>query len=245
MHLDKKIGTGAQADVYLHDNKAIKLFKKGYSKSQVFYEAMINSIVENIEIPVASVHEVLKIDGRFAISMDYVQGVTLYELFEKDNVNPNKYIEIMVDLQIKVQSQKVVLPVKLKDRLKNQIIENKEIDKYKKQNIIELLGSFDEGDNLCHGDFHWYNIIKGKKDFYVIDWIDATVGCKEADACRTYMLYLFHCSEYAQVYLSTYCEKTGKDKDDILKWLPVIAAARLNGGFEEEREKINLIIKDI
>jgi hypothetical protein len=39
MNLDIKIGEGAQADVYLYNNNAIKVFKEDYNKAFVFYEA--------------------------------------------------------------------------------------------------------------------------------------------------------------------------------------------------------------
>lgn len=245
MNLDKKIGTGAQADVYLYNNKAIKIFRKGYDKSFVFYEAMITSLVENGEVPIAKVHEVLRIDGKLALSMDYISGVTLNELFKSDVDNVNKYLEIMVGLQIKVHSQKVDLPIRLNNRLKEQITGNKDISHYKKQRLTKILEGLPDGNNLCHGDFHWNNIINHGSEYYIIDWIDAAIGCVNADACRTYMLYLFHCSEFAELYLSIYCAKTGKATTDILQWLPVVAAARLCAGFEEEKERIYLLIKDI
>lgn len=48
--LDKLIGQGAQADVYAVGDKAVKVFKEHCSKTEVFYEALINSVVEGLDL---------------------------------------------------------------------------------------------------------------------------------------------------------------------------------------------------
>lgn len=245
MNLEIKIGTGAQANVYLYKNIAIKVFNHGYDKASVFYEAMITSLIENVGLPIAKAHEVVYIKDKIAIKMDYVEGVTLNEWILADNDNVNKYVDIMVDLQIEIHSKNIHMPISLNNKLKEKITGNMDINESKREKLLKVLDRLPEGNSLCHGDFHGNNIMKTDNQYYIIDWIDATNGCANADVCRTYMLYLFYYSEIAELYLETYCTRTGKSKKDVLEWLPIIAAARLCEKNEEEKEKIFSLIQNI
>ena len=245
MNLEVKIGTGAQAKVYLYENNAIKVFREGYDKAYVFYEATITSLVENTGLPIARVHEVINIDNKNAIKMDYIKGPALYECILSDIANAKEYIDRMVELQIEIHSKNIWLPLKLKNKLKDRIIGSISISENKKDKLLKILEGLPEGKSLCHGDFHPLNIIIKDNQYYVIDWIDGTNGCDNADVCRTYMIFLFHAPELAALYLETYCGKTGKDKKDILEWLPIIAAARLCEQNEGEKEKILEVLEKI
>jgi thiamine kinase-like enzyme len=90
-----------------------------------------------------------------------------------------------------------------------------------------LLDSLAADEVVCHGDFHPYNIIQTEKGLAVIDWVDATCGSAQADVCRSYLLYLLHGTEVAEAYLHFYCGKANVPKEDVLKWLPILAGARL------------------
>ncbi|MDR3551763.1 MAG: hypothetical protein P4L75_01435 [Clostridia bacterium] len=59
------------------------------------------------------------------------------------------------------------------------------------------------------------------------------------------MLYAFDYPELADLYLSGYTHKAGKGKEDVLQWLPVVAAARLDEGNEGEKDQIMGWIQNI
>lgn len=106
MKLNNVVGTGAQATVYSCGKYAIKLFKEGYSKTSIFYEALINSMIENTELPVPKTYEVLSIDKQMAIKMDYIKGMSLIDYIVNDLDNTAVYIEKMVKLQVEMHSKK-------------------------------------------------------------------------------------------------------------------------------------------
>jgi tRNA A-37 threonylcarbamoyl transferase component Bud32 len=238
LELNESIGIGAQATVYSSGNYAIKLFKENCNKSNVFYEALINSMVEDIGIPVPKVYEVLNVENKMAIKMDYIKGISLFEAISKDIDNAVFYIEQMVKLQIEIHSKKILLPLSLKNKLQDKIISNKELSDAQKNKVLILLSKLPDGNELCHGDFHGNNILVCHKKYWVIDWIDSTYGCADGDACRTYMIFYLYARELAEVYLSLYCSNTGKTRDEILTWLPVIAAARLSENNSNEKETL-------
>ena len=79
MKLQNMISDGDKVQVYEVDGKAVKVFKDpNEPKSVVLYEALTHTRVEETgynKIP--ALEEVTKIDGKWAISYDYITGDTL------------------------------------------------------------------------------------------------------------------------------------------------------------------------
>lgn len=148
----------------------------------------------------------------------------------------------MVKLQIEIHSKKITLPFSLKDKLKDKIQGNEDLDRIKKERLLTLLKRLPDGNELCHGDFHGYNILICKDEYWIIDWIYSSYGCADGDACRTYMILSIYAQELAELYLKLYCKNTGKEREKILVWLPVVAAARLSENNTNEKEKLMLWI---
>lgn len=244
--LDKLIGKGAQADVYAVDNKAIKVFKEQCSKTEVFYEALINSMVESLNLPVPKIYEVIQIENKMAIVMDLIEGTSMQQVILNDMNNLALYIDKIIDLQIKIHSINISVPgfPTMKDRLKQRISQSPILDNSQKENLQGLLNGFDFGTSLCHGDFHFMNLIKTDQNIVIIDWVDTTSGSPEADLCRTYLLYELHSPKgFADIYLDVYCKKTNKKRGDILKWLPIIAGARLTEKNESEKGQLLQLVE--
>lgn len=238
MNLDKVIGKGAQATVYCSDQYAIKLFDETCDKTGVFYEALVSSIIENTDLPVPKIYEILNINNQMAIKMDYINGTSLFDCISKNPENTMVYMENMVKLHKEIHSKKATVPLSFKGRLKNKIEGNKDLSGIEKEKILTILNRLPDGNELCHGDFHGYNIMVEDEKYWIIDWVDSTYGCAEGDVCRTYMMYMLHVPELGEIYLDLYCKETRKEKDKILEWLPVIATARLSENIPNEKEKI-------
>lgn len=241
--LTSLIGRGAQADVYCIGDKAIKLFKENCSKEEVFYEALIHSIIEGTKLPIPKIYEVIQIDNRMAIVMDMIEGISLKDIILNDFKNVGMYMNTFIDLQIQVHNISLAgLPV-MKEKFTQRIGSSNILSYEQKNRLLVLLNSFEAGTNLCHGDFHFMNLIKSNEEIKIIDWIDATSGNPEADVCRTYLLYNFYFKEYADMYLCQYCKRTSKRKEEIIKWLPVIAGVRLSEGNQSEKSKLLELIE--
>ncbi|WP_099203993.1 aminoglycoside phosphotransferase family protein [Scatolibacter rhodanostii] len=238
METNKKIGSGAQAEVFLSENCAVKLFKQGYDKSAVFYEAAVTALVEKTGLPIAKVQEVIQYNDRLALKMDYVSGKSLHENLLENETKFLYYLELMVEIQLNIFSKKLDLPFSLKERLETKITVNSDIEESTKKALFLRLSTLPEGDQLCHGDLHGYNILIQDDKPFIIDWVDAVKGYPDGDVCRTYMLYSFHHVDFAEAYMDCYCKKAKKNKSDVMQWLPVVAAARLIDNNAHEKEKI-------
>lgn len=242
MELVNLIGKGAQAEVYEYKGNAVKLFHKEYDKQNIFYEAMINTIIEKTGLPIPCIKRVFKLNDSWAIEMDLIEGTTLNNLFNRQPCHVEEYINEMVKLQIKVHSYELSSFFSLKSKLKDKISRLNIINDNIKIKLLTKLNTLPEDNKLCHGDFHPLNLIKKDNTIYIIDWIDAASGNPEADICRTYLIFLLYIKEMAEIYLESYCINSKKSKDDITKWLPIIAAARLIENNPNEKDRLITII---
>ena len=70
--------------VYRDGNKIIKLFVENYSKSAILNEALIQSRVEeNTDLKMSRLLEVTKIENRWALITEYVEGTPLDVLMQQ------------------------------------------------------------------------------------------------------------------------------------------------------------------
>lgn len=223
--------------IYREGDKCIKLFEKGYSKSDILNEALNQARIEETSLNIPRILEVTTIDGCWAIVLEYISGKTLAQLMEENPDKKKEYIEYMVNLQLEVSSQKVPLINRLKDKMHRKI-NQANIDSTTRYDLQTRLESMPKEYKLCHGDFNPSNIIisdDGKP--YIIDWSHVTQGNVCADGARSYLLFrLAGDEETAEMYLDLFCKKSKITKKNIQKWLPIVAASQSVKGNEEERE---------
>ena len=229
MNLGNPIAKGNTAEIYLCDNKVVKLFKEYLPNTESLYEARKQKYAYSCGLHVPKVFEVTEIQGRQAIIMEYVEGESVGELLLNNLSKAEHFISICVSVQqkihaISVRSDEIEL---MEKRLYRQINSVHDLDEKQKGNILKKLDSITFEPRLCHGDLHPFNLIMSNGDVKIIDWVDASSGDIRADVFRTYLLYSQNSVELAEMYLHIYCKKTGLLRDEIFQWAPIISAARL------------------
>lgn len=237
MKLDRIIAVRTSKTVYRDGDKAIKLFDEGYSKSDILNEALNQARVEETELNIPKIIEVTRIDNKWAIVSEYIEGKTLAQLMQE---NPNKYdeyLERFVDIQMEIHSKKAPLLNKLKDKM-NRKISEADLDATTRYDLHTRLEGMPKHNKVCHGDFNPSNIIiKDDGTPFILDWSHATQGNASADVARTYLLfYLEGNIDGANKYLDLFCKKSDTAKQYIQKWLPIVAASQSVKGKPEERE---------
>lgn len=239
MKLDRVIAVRTSKTVYRDGDKAIKVFDEEYSKSDVLNEALNQARVEETGLNIPKISEVTKIDGKWAIVSDYIAGKTLASLMEEHPENLNEYIDLLVDIQMDIQSRKCPLLTKLKDKMSRKISES-ELDATTRYDLDTRLEGMPKHNKVCHGDLCPENIIiKDDGSYYILDWSHVTQGNASADAARTYLLFrLAGQRETAEKYLNTFCKKSDTAKQYIQKWLPIVAASQSVKGNPKERETL-------
>ncbi len=232
------IGRGAQADVYRDGPYAYKLFHRPESRAEAFFEAAITTQVAATGLPVAAVYSVSDYQGHPVIQMEYIEGTDMNRMMQACPAEAARRLEELANLQRRVHRQRPYLPTRVKDVLRSKLSGAPGLSGSAVRRLWQRLEKLPEGDCLCHGDFHGGNIIVHQGRHTVIDWVDAALGCLEADACRSYMIYALYDGWAAEQYLDAYCTQAECAPQRVLDWLPVVAGARLRGAPNQERARL-------
>lgn len=231
------IGKGNTANIYLVDNQIHKIFHDRFTKAEAVFEADKQQVAFESGLSVPRVIEVTTIDGKAAIIMEYMKGRTLGELLLEDIENAEYYLNIAVDIHLHIHTIETTSIENMNERLERKIKAAPNLQQAHKSRLIEHIKQMPQKTRLCHGDFHPFNIIVGVGGESIIDWVDASCGDPYADVFRTYLLYLQHSTELAELYVTIYSEKSGVSKEDIFLWAPIIAAAKLSDNVPTENQE--------
>lgn len=237
MKLEKIIAVRNDKTVYRDEDKVIKVFDEAYSKADVLNESLNHARVEETGLHMPTLHEVTKIDGKWAIVTSFVKGETLATLMEKNPDRYDEYLSLFVDLQMEINSKNCPLLGRLNDKMNRKIAQSG-LDATTRYELNARLAGMPKHNKLCHGDFDPKNIIIGEDGTaYVLDWAHATQGNASADAARTYLLFwLSGDIKGADKYLDLFCKKSDTAKQYVQKWIPIVAASQSVKGRAEERE---------
>lgn len=236
MNLSNPIAKGNTAEIYLYDNKVVKLFKDYLPNTEAINEAKKQKYAYSCGLPVPNIFEVKKIHDRQAIIMEYVKGDSIGDLLLNNLNEAEHYINICVNQQKKIHAI-CVNPDKMepmRERLERQIKSVHRLDENKRKNILQKLDSIVFDSRLCHGDLHPFNLILSNDNVKIIDWVDASSGDVRADVFRTYLLYAQASVELAEMYLHIYCSHSSLSRDEIFQWAPIIVVARLSENVSPE-----------
>ena len=227
MEIEKILIERTNKRIYKSGKFVVKEFDSDFSKSDILNEALNQARVEETGLKIPQLEEVKKIDGKWAIVLDYIEGKTLAEIIENDRKNLEMYMEKFVDIQIEIHSKRSPLLNKLKDKMSRKIDETN-LDATTRYELHTRLEGMPKHNKVCHGDFNPSNIIiTPAGDYYVLDWSHATQGNASADVARTYLLFsLKGDKEAAEMYLNMFCKKTDTAKQYVQQWLPIVAASQ-------------------
>ena len=223
--------------VYKDNGRTIKLFIENYPKSNILNEALNQARVEETGLNIPKLLEVTKMENRWALVSEHIEGKSLEELIKENPERKAEYMDMFIDIQLNILSKTAPMLNKLKDKMKRKIAETDLSDTIK-YDLNTRLESMPRHNKICHGDFNSSNvIIKEDGTAYVIDWAHVTQGNSSADVARTYLLFhLDGKKEEAEEYLNKFSAKSGIEKRYIQTWIPIVAAAHLSKASEEERK---------
>ncbi|MBQ6569176.1 MAG: phosphotransferase, partial [Clostridia bacterium] len=159
------------------------------------------------------------------------------QLMEENPDKKDEYLNMFVDLQLRMHSKTCPGLNKLKDKM-NRKISQTDLSATIRYDLHTRLEAMPKHNKVCHGDFNPSNIIvKSDGTPYILDWSHATQGNASADAARTYLLFcLSGDTDTAKKYLKLFCDKSNTAKQYVQKWMPIVAASQSVKGNEEERD---------
>ncbi len=237
-NLSQPIAERRTKTVYRDGNKTIKLFIENYSKAAILNEALIQSRVEeNTDLKMSRLLEVTKIENRWALVTEFIEGTPLDVLMREHPEKEDEYLNLFIDIQLEIMSKKVPTLNRLKDKYRRKLAEA-DIDDTTRYELLQRLEGTKNHDKLCHGDFNPSNVIINENGEYsIIDWAHATQGNASADVAKTFLLFSLNGqTELAEKYLNLFTEKSGLEKRGIQRWVPIVAAVQLKKGGAENKE---------
>lgn len=145
------------------------------------------------------------------------------------------------------------------ERLGYEIRNSAHLDDEIKSRLSAYLSQLPEGASLCHADYHPGNVLMPKTGPVVIDWVTASAGSPWTDVARTSLLLTIGAKGagkqvhpilrlvirlYHRAYLQHYRTLMPDPGREMERWMPVIAAARLNENIIPEREALIKMVKE-
>jgi Ser/Thr protein kinase RdoA (MazF antagonist) len=227
------LGSGKEAEVFRRGDHVLKLNRRGASKASAFREAANLAIAETLGLPAPSPLGVTQVGERWGVLMTLATGESFGAVILRQAELIPHYLGTMAELHARILKQPGTGYMSLRARLSANIGRAPGLGDAERQRLLDELRARPEGDRLCHGDFHPWNILGPPGQAIVVDWLDACSGSPEADICRTYVLMKPPAPHLAEAYLDV-CEAIGlATRNDVLAWSPLVAAARLAEGVKD------------
>lgn len=123
MNLNNVVAVRNIKTVYRDGDKAIKVFNEDYSKADVLNEALNQARVEETGLDIPRILEVTKLDGKWAIVSDFIEGKTMSQIMQEEPERMNELLEQFVGIQLHIHEQRAPLLTKLKDKMNRKISE--------------------------------------------------------------------------------------------------------------------------
>lgn len=217
----------------------------------VEYEAKINRAVHASGLPVPKVGEIVSINGRNGLVYERVHGATMAENFKRSPGKIFHYARRMAQLQAEMHSAAIQTDLPHQRlRLAQRISSAAALPDPARARVLDALQSLPDGNQVCHGDFHPENILLTAEGEVIIDWVDAIRGNPLADLARTSILLLGAAETvlsgnlllksfvrlFHGAYLRQYFRLRPGGQDEYRRWLPVVAAARLDENITEQEK---------
>ena len=230
------VGSGRVAEVFEYGDAVVKLYRDPNARSDAFIEAATLAIVADHGLPTPRVFEAGRFQGRWGLVMERADGEPLARFAQGQPELVPDALEEMVSLHLRIHKRPELRLPPLKARLRRRLGQATQLPEDLREKLLAQLAGLPDGDRLCHGDFHPFNVVGLPGHCMVIDWLDATSGAPEADVCRSFVLMLPSVPELAENYLELYLARGRVARTSVLAWLQVVAGARLADRIPEEEE---------
>ena len=158
MKFDTVLAERKHKVIYRDGDLCAKVFDESFPKSDILNEALNQARVEETGLNIPKIEEVTKIDGKWAIISDYIEGKTLQELMDENPDKLDEYLNLFVDIQKDILSKKCPLLKRLKDKMQDKISQT-DLDATTRYELHTRLASMKKHSKVCHGDFNPSNVI--------------------------------------------------------------------------------------
>jgi len=191
MNKGRLIGTGMTAEVYeWGKDKVLKLFFSGISQKWIKNEAQIGKWVHEAGVPSPAVFGMVEVEKRKGIIFERIAGKTMFGDVQAEPWKLFYYAQKLAKFQYRIHRYRVQKLPSQKERFSLRIKSTYETLGDRTEKILAYLESLPDGSSVCHGDFHFNNIIVSGDRLVPIDWTNAYQGNPLGDVARTCLMML-------------------------------------------------------
>lgn len=220
---------------------------------------------------VPAVGLIIEVQGRHGILYKRVEGQNMLALLQQQQCDADTaqvFARQMAEMHAAMHTRVIISPAEStvlplqRQRLSRRLQSAKALSPAlcdAAQRLLASLSSAGE-QRLCHGDLHPGNVLlPPQSNPVIVDWCDATYGDPPADVARTLLLLgvgevsggsiaaapmEVKRNAFRRAYLERYCGLCLMQREQIDKWVPVIAAARLDENVPTtEQERLLSIVR--
>ena len=253
------IAEGRTAEIYAwSDRQILKLYRDWCPQDWVDYEARTARAVYEAGIPSPEAGEIVEVDGRRGLLYERLEGISMLRDMNARPWMLWKHARSLAELHFKIHRQSTTGLPSYKDRLDYDIRNSVHLSEELKNRALARLSVLPEGTNICHGDYHPDNVLLTKRGPVVIDWMTASTGSPWADVARTSLILSIGAKAagnqvraiirtaiklYHHTYLNRYHALKPDAEHEKERWMPLIAAGRLNEDIAAERQALIRIVE--
>lgn len=248
------IAKGRTAEVYAWGPDAVlKLYQDWCPPHWIDQEMHAAQVAHQAGLATPAVLERIERDGRQGLVFERIEGVSMLADLNRRPWQMFNYARELARLQVQINQLEIPGLSSFREGLRWTIEHSAHVPPAVRQKALAALASLPEGTTVCHADFHPENVMVTAQGPVVIDWMTVRAGSPWADVARTSMiltvgpldagdrvsaLTLLGVRWFHRIYLNTY-RSIVHDRDQMIRrWLPVVAAARLEEYIPPEREAV-------
>lgn len=241
---------GRKPNVYAWgDSQLVYVYDSAYSYELIYAIQQAGKALYGAGMPVPAVGELVEIEGQTCQVYERNQGRTFADELltvsgpEEECVGRLALHFAEAHAKIHLAGDLGVDLPKQKERFSEIIKSNPALSPEMKSAVLERLVHLPGRNNICHGDYHPFNVLQCPDGPIIIDWSGAHLGDPMADVAWAVML----CEgfrrmmpeidkavvRFTKIYLERYFALTGSADDQIEAWWPVVCAVRLADPVQE------------
>lgn len=257
--LGKRIAVGRTAEIYAWgDRQVVKLFRDWFPAEAAESEARIARAVYASGLPAPWVGDLIEVKGRRGLVYERLDGENMGRAIFLKPWRVSCFAQQFAGLHTAIHRIHTQEPPSQRTRLADKIRAAPLLSDFLKNCALKALAEMPEDICLCHGDFHPGNILLTKRGPMVIDWIDVTSGHPMADVARTCLIMgnaVFHMGllgwiarglieRFLEIYQEAYFQQMPGEPAMVERWLPIVAAARLEENIPQEKDALLTLVRE-
>jgi len=244
MELGPLLAEGRTAKIYAwREGWVLKIFRPWFPEGSIHYEVRIAWAVCAAGVIAPQVGDLVEVNGRLGLEYERLNGQTMGEVMAQKPWLFLRYARQLAELHSAIHAIDGVKGTPTyHDRLTYKIKSAKGLLKASQEATLSALAQMPRGKQLCHDDFHPWNVMLTDKGPCTIDWESASSGSPFADVARTAILLdgvrkmtgqvtwieRLLIGWYGRVYLKRYFELNPGGETEYRRWRPIMAAARMS-----------------